>query len=353
MTLDTLPPTDSHPKEDNSRLWQILVAAAVLWAIAYLGNRPLWDAVVYDLAGLEESTRLGNAVHFFFYDTVKILLLVSGMIFVIGLFRASVSPERIRSILTGRRALTGYLLAAAFGAITPFCSCSSVPLFIGMVAAGVPLGVTFTFLIASPLVNEVGVVMLAGMFDWQIPALYVTAAMAMAVAAGLVLSRLRLERWVEPFVFNTPVGQLNAGDTRPTLRERVDAAWAETADITRKVLPYVLVGIALGAGIHGWVPEDFFGRYAGADNIWAVPVAAIAGIPLYANVASVIPLVEALAAKGMSLGALMAFMMSIVALSAPSLILLRRVLKLRLLVIFTAIVTVGILAIGYLFNLIT
>lgn len=353
MTLDTRPSIDRHPKEDHARLWLILAAGGALWAIAYFGNRPLWDAAVYGLAGLNESTRLGSSVHFFFYDTVKILLLVSGMIFVIGMFRASVSPERIRSILTGKHALTGYVLAAAFGAITPFCSCSSVPLFIGMVAAGVPLGVTFTFLIASPLVNEVGVVMLAGMFDWRIPVLYVTAAMAMAVAAGLVLSRLRLERWVEPFVFNTPVGQLNAGDTKPTLRERIDAAWAETADITRKVLPYVLVGIALGAGIHGWVPEDFFGRYAGTDNFWAVPVAAVAGIPLYANVASVIPLVEALAAKGMSLGALMAFMMSIVALSAPSLVLLRRVLKLRLLAIFTGIVTVGILTIGYLFNLVS
>lgn len=353
MSHETLAPVESRPKEDNRRLWLVLALAAALWAIAYFGNRPLWDAAVYGLAGLDESTRLGDAVHFFFYDTMKILLLVSGMIFVIGMFRASVSPERIRSALTGKRALTGYLLAAAFGAITPFCSCSSVPLFIGMVAAGVPLGVTFTFLIASPLVNEVGVVMLAGMFDWQIPALYVVSAMCMAVVAGLVLSRLQLERWVEPFVFNTPVGRISAGDTKPSLRERVDAAVAETVEITRKVLPYVLVGIALGAGIHGWVPEDFFGRYASADNMWAVPVAAVAGIPLYANVASVIPLVEALAAKGMSLGALMAFMMSIVALSAPSLVMLRRVLKPQLLVIFTAIVAIGILTIGYLFNLVT
>jgi uncharacterized protein len=353
VTAPAVPAETATPQVRNRRLWAALGGGALLWLLAYLFNRPLWDVLVFDVAGLDEGSRLGHAVHFFFYDTVKILLLVGGMIFAVGMLRASISPERVRAALTGRRALSGYVLAAGFGAITPFCSCSSVPLFIGMVAAGVPLSVTLTFLIASPLVNQVGVVMLLGMFGWRIPALYVAAALVMAVVAGLVLSRLRLDRWVEPFVFATPVGRLSHAVGRPTLRARVDAAADETRDITRKVVPYVLVGIALGAGIHGWVPAGFFAEHAGTANPWAVPVAAVAGIPLYANVASVIPLVDALAAKGVSLGALMAFMMSVVALSAPSLVLLRRVLKPPLIVLFTGVVTLGILAIGYLFNLVT
>jgi uncharacterized protein len=346
--------TTTAPRQiTDRRIWAGLAAGAVVWLALYRLNQPVWDRLVFGVGGLDPESRFGHAVHFFFYDTVKILLLVAGMIFVIGLMRASISPERVRSALSGRRAITGYLLAAAFGAITPFCSCSSVPLFIGFVAAGVPLGVTFTFLIASPLVNQVGVVMLLGMFGWKIPVVYVGAAMAMAVIAGLVLARFDLDHWVEPFVFDTPVARLSAPDAKPTMHERVEAARLETVDITRKVLPYVLVGIALGAGIHGWLPGDFFAAHAGPDNPWAVPVAAIAGIPLYANVASIVPLVEALAAKGMGMGTLMAFMMSVVALSAPSLVLLRRVLRPQLLVIFTTVVTAGILGIGFLFNLVT
>ncbi len=330
----------------------LLAGGAALWTLLYVVNEPVWDAVIGGLAGLDLESRLGHAVHFFFYDVVKIMLLVGGLIYVIGLLRSHISPERVRAALAGRRAITGYVVAASFGAITPFCSCSSVPLFIGFVAAGVPIGVTLTFLITSPLINQVGVVMLLGMFGWEVPVLYVATGMTMAVAAGLLLSRLDLDRWVEPFVFDTPVGQISAADDKPSLADRMEAAKTETVDIVRKIWPYVLVGIGLGAMIHGWLPEDFFAAHAGPDNPFAVPVAAIAGIPLYANVASVVPLVEALWAKGMGLGTLMAFMMSVVALSLPSLILLKRVLKTPLIVIFTAVVTVGILVIGYLFNLV-
>ncbi|MFO8076008.1 MAG: permease [Actinomycetota bacterium] len=330
----------------------LLAGGAALWALLYVANEPVWDAVVGDLVGLDLESRLGHAVHFFLYDVVKIMLLVGGLIYVIGLLRSHLSPERVRAALAGRRAITGYLVAAAFGAVTPFCSCSSVPLFIGFVAAGVPIGVTLTFLITSPLINQVGVVMLLGMFGWEVPALYVATGMTMAVAAGLLLSRLNLDQWVEPFVFDTPVGQISAADERPSLADRMEAAKTETIDIVKTIWPYVLVGIGLGAAIHGWMPEDVLATYAGPDNPFAVPVAAVAGIPLYANVASVVPLVEALWAKGMGLGTLMAFMMSVVALSLPSLILLKRVLKTPLIVIFTAVVTVGILGIGYLFNLV-
>lgn len=330
----------------------LLAGGAALWALLYAFNERFWDGLLGGLLGLDLDSRLGHAVHFFFYDTVKILLLVAGLIFVIGLARSHIAPERVRAIILARHPLAGYALAAAFGALTPFCSCSSVPLFIGFVAAGVPIGVTLTFLITSPLINQVGVVMLFSMFGWQVPVLYVATGMTMAMAAGLLLSRLDLDRWVEPFVFTAPVATVAAAGQSPTLGERMEAAGQETREILTKIWPYVLVGIGLGAGIHGWVPEDAFAAWAGPGNPFAVPLAAVAGIPLYANVASVVPLIEALWSKGMGLGTLMAFMMSVVALSLPSLILLKRVLKTPLIALFTATVALGILLIGYLFNLV-
>jgi uncharacterized protein len=329
-----------------------LAAAAAAWVVLYLVNERAWDLLVFDLGGLDPSSRLGAAVHFFLYDTTKILLLIAGLIFVIGMARAAIPPERIRDLVGARHVAVGFLLAAAFGAITPFCSCSSVPLFIGFVAAGIPLGVTLTFLITSPLINQVGVVMLAGMVGWRIAALYVLTGMTMAVVAGVLLSRLDLDRWVEPFVHDVVVPVSGVGGGRPTLQDRVDAAVDETRDIVRTVLPYVLVGIAIGAGIHGWVPAGFFADTGIADSVWSVPVATLAGVPLYANVAGVVPLVDAVYSKGLGLGTAMSFMMSVVALSLPALILLKRVMKLPLLAIFTAVVTAGIMGIGFLFDLI-
>jgi uncharacterized protein len=335
------------------RLWLELGGAAAVWTGLYLVNERAWDLVVHGALGLDEASRLGSAVHFFLYDTAKILLLITGLIFVIGLARAAIPPERIRDLIAGRHVAIGFLLAASFGAITPFCSCSSVPLFIGFVAAGVPLGITLTFLITSPLINQVGVVMLAGMVGWRIAALYVVTGMVMAIAAGVLLSRFDLDRWIEPFVHEVVVPVTAADGGKPTLADRVDAAREETRDIVRTVLPYVLVGIAIGAGIHGWVPAGFFAESGIADSVWSVPVATLAGIPLYANVAGVVPLVEAVYTKGLGLGTAMAFMMSVVALSLPALILLKRVMKLPLLLVFTGVVTVGIMTIGVIFDLIT
>jgi uncharacterized protein len=334
----------------DRRLWGQLVVAAAAWAGLYLLNERVWDLAVYDLVGLDPASRLGAAVHFFLYDTAKILLLITGLIFVIGMARAAIPPERIRDLVSARHVAVGFVLAAAFGAITPFCSCSSVPLFIGFVAAGVPLGITLTFLITSPLINQVGVVMLAGMVGWQIAALYVVTGMTMAIAAGVLLSRFDLDRWIEPFVHEVvvPVTAIDGG--KPTLHDRVDAARDETRDIVRTVLPYVLVGIAIGAAIHGWVPAGFFADTGIASSVWSVPVATLAGVPLYANVAGVVPLVDAVYSKGIGLGTAMAFMMSVVALSLPALILLKRVMKLPLLAIFTAVVTAGIMVIGFLFD---
>jgi uncharacterized membrane protein YraQ (UPF0718 family) len=315
-------------------------------------NRPLWDWAVFDVAGLEAGSHLGDGIHFFLFDTVKIALLLGGIIFVVTVLRTFISVERTRELLGGRRRIAGYALAAVLGVATPFCSCSAVPVFIGFVAAGVPLGITMTFLIASPLVNEVAVVLVGGTFGWHVAALYIATGLGIAVAAGSVIGRLGLERWVEGFVYETRVGTVPVGEQRMSWRERFTIARGEVVSILRRIWPFLLVGIGVGAAIHGWAPEDFFARYAGPDNPLAVPVAVVLGIPLYSNAAGTIPLVEALHVKGVALGTSLAFMMSVVALSLPEMVLLRRVLKPRLLATFVGVVGAGILAVGFLFNVV-
>jgi uncharacterized membrane protein YraQ (UPF0718 family) len=351
MSVLARPP--QHGSTRAHQGWLGLVGAGAVWVLLYGLNERLWPLLLGEWLGLDLSTRVGESLSFFLYDTVKIMLLLVGLVFLVGMLRTTLSPERVRGFLTGRGLAAGVVLAALLGAVTPFCSCSSIPLFIGFVAAGIPLSITMTFLIASPLINEVAVVLLGGTFGWGITAVYVVAGLALAIAAGLALSRMNLDRWVEPFVFSTPVAVLGAEVGRPTLTARIEAARTETRDIVVKVWPYVLVGVGVGALIHGWVPADFFTSYAGSDNPLAVPLATLAGIPLYANAAGVIPLAEALWAKGVALGTVMAFMMSVVALSLPSLVMLRRVLRMPLLVLFTCIVAAGIVVIGLLLNLVT
>lgn len=324
----------------------IVASAAVAWAILWLGNAPFADWLVYDVVGLSSETRLGGAIHFFLYDTVKIALLLSGVIFVIGVLRSFVSVERTRALLGGRRQGVGNVLASLLGVATPFCSCSAVPVFIGFVSAGVPLGVTLSFLIASPLVDVVTITLLLGLFGWQVAAIYVTAGLTLAIAAGLILGRMNLERWVEPFVFETHVAQAADPSKGLTWAERFRIGWDEVVDILRRIWPFLLVGIGLGAAIHGWMPEAFFARWAGPDQPLAVPFAVVLGVPLYANVAGVLPLIEALHAKGLAIGTLLAFMMAVVALSLPETILLRRVLKPRLIALFITVVASGILLLG-------
>ena len=331
------------------RPWVSLAGVALLWAALYRVNGPFWDWLLFDLIGLDPTTRLGETVRFFVFDTTKILLLLTGIISVVAVLRSFMSVERTRALLGGRREGAANLGAAALGIATPFCSCSAVPVFVGFVSAGVPIGVTLSFLISSPLVNEVALVLLFGMFGWRIALLYMVAGVVIATVAGFVLGRLRAERWIEPFVFETPIGVATI-DHRPTMRERAEIAREEVVRIVRKVLPFLLIGIGLGAIIHGWLPEDFFERYAGPGNPFAVPFAVLIGIPLYSNAAGVLPLVEALYAKGLGMGTLLAFMMAVVALSLPEMILLRRILKPRLIVAFIAVVAVGILFVGYLFN---
>jgi uncharacterized membrane protein YraQ (UPF0718 family) len=328
-----------------------LVAAAGVWWALYRLNRPLWDTVVYDLAGLDPHSHLGSGVHFFFYDTVKITLLLVGIIFVVTVLRSFMSIERTRALLGGKRQGVGNVMAAGLGVITPFCSCSAVPAFIGFVAAGVPIGVTLSFLIASPLVNEIAVGLLATMFGWKIAGAYIAAGLVIAITAGWVLGRLGVERWVEPFVFETRLGgQVIDSTAGLSLDDRVHMGREEVVTILRKIWPYLLVGIGLGAVIHGWAPEEFFTRYAGEGNPFAVLVAVVIGIPLYSNAAGIMPLVQALYDKGLPMGTLLAFMMAVVALSLPEMILLRRVLRPQLIAVYITVVGTAIIAVGYLFN---
>lgn len=330
----------------------VLTAGGAAWVLAYWVNGRVWDWLIYDVLDISAKERIAETLHFFLFDTVKIALLLSGIIFVITLARSYMSVVRTRALLGGRREGVGNVMAAGLGVVTPFCSCSAVPAFIGFVAAGVPIGVTLSFLIASPLVNEVAIGLLLTMFGWQVTLAYIGAGVTIAIVAGWLLGRLGVERWVEPFVFETTLGGEVVDSTADlTFAQRTQMATEEAGTILRKIWPYLLVGIGLGAIIHGWAPEDLFTRYAGAGNPLGVLVAVAIGVPLYSNAAGVMPLVVALHDKGLPMGTLLAFMMAVVALSLPELILLRRVLKVPLLVTYVAVVASGIVAVGYLFNL--
>jgi uncharacterized protein len=320
------------------------------WLAAYNVIEPLANWLTYNLLGLERGAHLGEAVAFFLYDVPKILLLLSGMIFVITILRSFFSPEQTRAFLGGKREGVGNVLAAALGVVTPFCSCSAVPLFIGFVEAGIPLGVTFSFLIAAPMVNEVALIMLFGLFGWQVALLYLISGLVIAVLAGVVIGRLKLERYVEDFVWQLKTGKNTLDITKPAWPQRLKLGWQATREIVGKVWLYVIIGIAVGAGIHGYVPESALIDIMGKDSWWSVPAAVGLGVPLYSNAAGVIPVVHALMEKGAALGTVLAFMMAVVGLSLPEMIILRRVLKPQLIGIFIAVLAVAITLTGYLFN---
>ncbi len=306
--------------------------------------------LVYDLFGMAQGTRLSGALEFFIYDIIKIFLLLSVIIFAVSVIRSYFPPERTKRILSHKREFIGNILAALLGIVTPFCSCSAVPLFIGFVEAGVPLGVTFSFLISSPMVNEVAVVLLWGLFGWKIAVIYMSAGLSVAILAGFIIGKLKLERWVEEYVYKIQAlgGTINA--VKQTFKDRVVYARANTWEILQKVWLYVIIAIGIGGFIHGYAPDDFLARYAGNGNPFAVPVAVAIGVPLYSNAAGVIPIVYALMEKGMSMGTVLAFMMAVTALSLPEMIILRKVLKIKLLAVFVGIMTVTIIGVGYLFN---
>jgi uncharacterized membrane protein YraQ (UPF0718 family) len=306
--------------------------------------------VVASLFGLAPGTRLFDALVFFIYDTTKIFLLLSVIIFAVSVIRSYFPPERTKRILSHKKEFIGNILAALLGIVTPFCSCSAVPLFIGFVEAGVPLGVTFSFLISSPMVNEVAVVLLWGLFGWKVAAIYMSAGLFVAIVAGYVIGKLKLEKWVEEYVYQIKSLGAASGMAKQTFKDRLVYARENTADILKKVWAYVIIAIGIGGFIHGYAPDEFLARYAGSGNPFAVPLAVAIGVPLYSNAAGVIPIVYALMEKGMSMGTVLAFMMAVTALSFPEMIILRKVLKVKLLALFVGIMTVTIISVGYLFN---
>jgi uncharacterized protein len=333
----------------NQQPLLFLPLAAATWFGLYQTLSPVAEALVAALP-VERDSHLGGALQFFLYDTPKVLLLLTGIVFVMGMINSWFTPERTRAMLAGRTEGAANVMAASLGIVTPFCSCSAVPLFIGFVQAGVPLGVTFSFLIAAPMVNEVALTLLFGLFGWKIALLYLGLGLSVAIVAGWVIGRLKMEAHLEDWVRAMPRAAAAAGEAKLTLGERVDAGFASVREIVGKVWPYILVGIAIGAGIHGYVPEDFMAGFMGKDAWWAVPLAVLIGVPMYTNAAGVIPIVQALLAKGAALGTVLAFMMSVIALSLPEMVILRKVLKMRLIVTFIAVVASGILLVGFVFN---
>ena len=326
-----------------------VTVGAVLWLVAWLLALPASTWAAFEVLGLDQASQLGQAVAFFLFDVPKVLLLLTGIVTLVSFLRSYVSPERVRRALAGRNAVVGTAAAAGFGIVTPFCSCSAVPLFIGFLEAGVPLGVTFAFLVASPMVNEVAIVLLWGLVGPQLTIAYVVAGLVVAVFAGLLIGRLGLERYVEDYVWKIRAGSV-AVDFKPTLADRTRDAWRSTLDIVGRVWPYVIVGIGIGALIHGFVPTDLVVQVGGRGDPLAVPALVALGVPLYSNAAGTIPIIEALLGKGLPVGSALAFMMAITALSLPEMVILRKVMKPRLLATFAGTVAVGIVVIGYLFN---
>jgi uncharacterized membrane protein YraQ (UPF0718 family) len=344
-----------QPEENRPSLavYLLLVAAAIgLWWIVYSQLKPGAAWITYQLFGISQGTHLGAAVEFFLYDTPKVLMLLTLVVFGVGIIRSFFTPEKTRQMLAGRREFTGNVLAAMLGIVTPFCSCSAVPLFIGFVTAGVPLGVTFSFLIAAPMVNEIALGLLYGLVGWKVAALYMGTGLGVAVLAGWTIGRLKLENHIEDWVreINAAGGAVTEGPM--DWRDRIHYGLESIREILGRVWFFILIGIAVGAGIHGYVPESFMTSIMGKGTWWSVPLAVVIGVPMYSNAAGIIPVVEALLGKGAALGTTLAFMMSVIALSLPEMVILRKVLKIRLIAVFIGVVAGGILLVGYLFNLV-
>jgi uncharacterized protein len=353
MKREEVGSSTSKARRDPSLRKRLLLGSAglVIWWLVYRALEPAAEWFTHVLCGMPTGSKIGAAVGFFVYETPKVLMLLALIVFAVGIVRSFFSPERTRRLLSGKRESAGNVLAALLGIVTPFCSCSAVPLFIGFVTTGIPLGVTFSFLIAAPMVNEVALVLLLGMFGWKVATIYLGTGLAIAIICGWVIGRLRMEKHVEDWVF-----QIQSADSGPEEEldwsARIHLGFIAVKDIVGKVWLYVLLGIAVGAGIHGYVPENFMASLMGKGAWWSVPLAVLIGVPMYSNAAGIIPIVQALLGKGAALGTVLSFMMAVIALSLPEAIILRKVLKPRLIATFFGIVATGIILIGYLFNLI-
>jgi len=340
---------ESQNKGKTGVKWAILALALLVWIWLYRLLPAFSDRLTYGAFGFIKDTPVASAVQFFLYDTPKVLMLLTLVVFFVGIIRSFFTPERTRAMLVGKHELAGTGLAALLGIVTPFCSCSAVPLFIGFVTAGVPLGVTFSFLVSAPMVNEIALALLLASFGWKIAGLYLVTGLSIAFISGTVIGRLKMERFVEPWVYEMQIGQ-TAPNGKVTWDERFDLGWQAVREIVGKVWPYLLGAIAVGAVIHGWVPEAALAKIMGSGAWWSVPLAVLIGVPLYGNAAAILPIVSALLEKGAALGTTLAFMMAVIGLSLPETIILRKILKPRLIAVFISVVAVGILIVGYLFN---
>jgi uncharacterized membrane protein YraQ (UPF0718 family) len=332
------------------RALAFLAAGLAAWTAAYAAIRPLSEWLTFQALGLASGSRLGQSVAFFLYDAPKVLLLLTLIVFGVGIVRSFFTAERTRALLAGKRESVGNVLAALLGVVTPFCSCSAVPLFLGFVEVGIPLGVTLSFLVSAPMVNEIALVLLFGLFGWKVAALYLVTGLTIAIASGFVLGRMKLERFVEPWVYESMKARATYERERLGFTGRLEKGLEAVRDVVGKVWPWVLAGIAVGAGIHGYVPEGLLAGFMGKSAWWSVPAAVAIGVPMYSNAAGIIPVVEALLGKGAALGTVLAFMMAVIGLSLPEIVILRKVLRPRLIAAFVGIVASGILLVGWLFN---
>ncbi len=328
----------------------LLGQALMVWYPIYSRLVPFSLWITHDVFRIARGTHLGDAVSFFFLDIPKVFMLLILVIWGVGVLRSFFTPERTRSILAGKREFLGDVLAAALGIVTPFCSCSAVPLFIGFVEAGIPIGVTFAFLISAPMVNEIALALLFAMFGWRIALIYMSMGLLIAILSGVIIGRLNMERQVEDWVYEIRMGQPPALLQKLTWMNRIDYGLHQVKDIVGRVWIYIILGIGAGAAIHGYVPEGFLAALMGKQAWWSVPVAVILGAPLYSNAAGIIPVVQALLEKGAALGTVLAFMMSIIAISFPETVILRKVLKPKLIAVFVGVVTIGIILVGFIFN---
>ncbi len=337
---------------NRTKMTLIGLAGLAVWYVVYKQLMPFSCFFAYSLLGLDQGSHLGDAIQFFVYDTPKVMMLLTLIVFVIGMIRSFFTQERTRKYLAGKRESRGNVMAALLGIFTPFCSCSAVPLFLGFVQAGVPLGVTFSFLIAAPMVNEIALILLYGLLGWKIALLYLGTGLLIAITAGWVIGRFNIEHWIEDWVQELRSAEMVVLEEKLTWTDRIIRGKEAVRDVVGKVWLYVVAGIAVGALIHGYVPETFMASIMGKDAWWSVPAAVVVGIPMYSNAAGIVPVVEALLGKGAALGTVLAFMMSVIALSLPEIVILRKVLKPKLIAVFIAVVGTGILFTGYLFNLV-
>jgi uncharacterized protein len=332
--------------------WWGFILLLAAWILVYKNLQPLTNWLIDSVLKLEKGRHLTEALRFFIFEVPKVLLLLTLIIFIVGIIRSWFSPERTRKVLEGKSNFAGNVLASLLGIVTPFCSCSAIPLFLGFIETGVPLGVTFSFLIAAPMINEVAVVLLLGMFGWKTALIYVVTGLFIAITAGWIIGKLKLEKWVQEWVYKTKAHDASLVDEKIMFSDRVRMGTEAVRDIVGKVWIYVIVGIAVGAGAHGYVPEDLMASLMGKSSWYSVPLSILIGIPLYSNAAGILPIVSVLIEKGASLGTALAFMMAVIGLSLPEMIILKKVLKLPLILSFAGIMAVGILIVGYLFNLI-